>query len=136
MKKRENANHIGLSGGSMLIVILAVLCLVIFATVSLSSAMANGRLSAAYADGVTEYYAADAEAQNTIAAIRSGQIPKSVTGSDGHYSFSVPVGDTRELQVEMTVSGGNYEITKYCVVYTGEWSPSNDMALWKPDTED
>lgn len=136
MKKRDHTAHFGFSGGSILMVILAVLCLVIFATTALSSAMANGRLSDAYADGVAEYYDADLKAQIIISAIRSGQLPENVSESEGKFRFSIPVGETRELTVELSVNGSDYEIQKYNVVYTGEWTPSKDMALWQPDTED
>lgn len=136
MKKRETSAHVGFSGGSMLIVILAVLCLVIFAAASLSAASANGRLSEAYADGVTEYYTADAKAQKIIADIRSGNIPENVSVTEDAYIFSVPVGETRELQVVFSLTPEGYSINRYSVVYVGEWSPSGGMTLMKSESKE
>ena len=56
-------------GGVSLLVVFAVLCLTVFALLSLSTVRADARLSEASAQSVADYYAADCEAQkNTRAA--------------------------------------------------------------------
>ena len=50
-------------GGASLLVVFAVLCLTVFALLSLSTVRANGRLSETSAQAVADYYAADCAAQ-------------------------------------------------------------------------
>lgn len=65
-------------GGSSLLVIFAVLCLTVFALLSLSTVQADGRLSQTSAEAAQAYYAADCgrrpfwpSAAGTAAARRS-----------------------------------------------------------------
>ena len=62
-------------GGSSLLVIFAVLCLVIFALLSLSTVRADGRLSQASADAVKAYYKADCRAEEIVARLRPARSP-------------------------------------------------------------
>lgn len=66
-------------GGISLLVAFAVLCLTIFALLSLTTVRADVRLADASADAVTEYYAADCQAQEILARLRNGEVPDSVT---------------------------------------------------------
>ena len=59
-------------GGASLLVVFAVLCLTVFALLSLSTVRANGRLSEASAQAVADYYAADCAAQEILARLRAG----------------------------------------------------------------
>ena len=72
-------------GGSSLLVIFAVLCLTVFALLSLSTVRADVRLSEASAQAVSGYYQADCQAEAILARLRSGELPPGVTaeGDDG-----------------------------------------------------
>ena len=61
-------------GGSSLLAIFALLTLCIFTLLSLSTVLAEKRLSEAAADGTVRYYAADLQAEETLAKLRSGEI--------------------------------------------------------------
>ena len=53
-------------GGSSLLVIFAVLCLTVFALLTLSTVQANGRLSDRSAQAVLDYYQADTQAERIL----------------------------------------------------------------------
>ena len=57
-------------GASSLLVIFAVLCLTIFALLSVSTVQADGRLSDHAAKAVVNYYEADAKAEEILAKAR------------------------------------------------------------------
>jgi len=67
MKKRSDSYPF--LGGSALLVIFAVLCLTIFALLSLSTAQAGSRLSLRSAETVHSYYEADAAAEKLLAQL-------------------------------------------------------------------
>lgn len=71
-RKREGMTPPAL-GGSSLLVAFAVLALTVFALLSLSTVQADVRLADASAQAVSDYYAADCEAQEILARLRSGE---------------------------------------------------------------
>ena len=56
-------------GGSSILTIFAVLCFVVFALLSLSTAKANSNLTSKSIDAVTNYYKADTEAEEILAKV-------------------------------------------------------------------
>ena len=72
-------------GGISLLVVFAVLCLTVFALLSLSTVRADERLSDASAQAVKNYYAADCKAQELLR--RSGLTVVSVAI---RYPFRIP----------------------------------------------
>ena len=65
-------------GGSSLLVAFAVLALTVFALLSLSTVQADVRLADASAQAVTDYYAADCQAQEILARLRNGETVEGV----------------------------------------------------------
>ena len=61
-------------GGASLLAAFAVLCLTVFALLSLSTVRADDRLGKATVQAVTDYYAADLEAQTILARLRNGEL--------------------------------------------------------------
>ena len=117
-------------GGSSLLVIFAVLCLTIFALLSLSTAQAGSRLSSASAQAVSDYYLADHEAETILAQLRAGRCPEAVSESDGVYSFTCPISDTQTLEVSVRLEGETYTILRWQSVSTAEWIPDESLDLW------
>lgn len=99
MRERERSDFSPPAlGGASLLVIFAVLALTIFALLSLSTVRADERLSAASAQGVAAYYAADCRAQELLARIRAGEWPEeAVLQEDGSYAYVCPISDTQEI---------------------------------------
>ena len=124
-------------GGVSLLVAFAVLCLTVFALLSLTTVQADARLAEASARAVEEYYAADYAAQEILARLRSGEIPVEVTthSEDSwhrgtRYTYAVPISDSQELQVEVLLDGEDYEILRWQAQYTGEWETVEGLDLW------
>ena len=117
-------------GGRSLLVIFAVLCLVVFALLSLSTVQAEGRLSTATSDAVTGYYHADAQAEAILVRLRGGEIPDDVTAEGEYYRYRCPVSDTQALQVTVALNGSDYQILQWQVVSTSEWEAQDAPAVW------
>ena len=121
-------------GGSSLLVIFAVLCLTVFAMLSMSTVLAEQRLRDASADAVSDYYTADVQAETVLARLRAGEVPEGVELSDDLVaSYSCPLSDTQSLAVQVVFDGslgGSYRITRWQVVYTADWTPDNSIKVW------
>ncbi len=125
-KKRSSAPV----GASSLLTIFAVLCLVVFALLSLSTARAGEGLSRQSARSVADYYAAEAQAQLYLAELRAGEIPPDVTEKDGIYSYHCPISDTLVLAVAVKADGEQYTILRWQSISAAEWEPDDDLDLW------
>ena len=100
-------------GASSLLVIFAVLCLTVFALLTLSTAKDEQNLSNVSANAVSAYYKADAEAEFIFAEIRSGNIPPSVTVEDDIYSYSCQISSNLYLNVQLRFSEGEWTILSW-----------------------
>ena len=69
-------------GGSALLVSFAVLCLTVLALLSLSTVLAERRLSDAAAEAAVAYYEADLQAETVFAKLRAGETVPEVTVTD------------------------------------------------------
>ena len=130
MNKEKNGFRFPVMGVSSLLIIFSVLCLTVFAILSVSTASAGSRLSEKAAQSVTDYYAADSRAEKTIAALRSGEIPEGVSADGDIYSFTCPASDTLELQVKVRISGTDYEVLQWQMVSTASWQNDESLNLW------
>lgn len=117
-------------GGSSLLVVFAVLCLTVFALLSLSTVRADGRLGDAAEEAVTGYYQADTQAQEILARLRTGEIPEGVESRDGAYVFSCPISETQRLEVQVEVLGDEYVVLRWEAAPSEEWTPDNRMEIW------
>ena len=114
------------TGGVSLIVILAVLCLTVFAILTLSTVLADSRLSSGSIASAESYYKADSIAEEKIAELRE-------RSAEGEQSFSVPISDTQTLFVEADISGGEVYIKRWETVYTAPWEPDSSLSVWGGD---
>lgn len=117
-------------GGSSLLVIFIVLCLTVFALLSLSSVQADGRLSTASAEAVRAYYAADCEAEGILAKLRQGKMPEGVIKQGDSYKYECEISEVQKLVVEAEVSGEEYRILRWQAVSTTEWKEEDTLNLW------
>ena len=123
-------------GGSALLVVFAVLCLTVFALLSLATVRADTRLADASAQSIQDYYAADCAAQEILARLRNGEEPEGVTfsGSGMLYAdYACPISDTQELQVRVLLKGAadaDYVILRWQAASTGEWEYDDSLHLW------
>ena len=122
MNKREKRSGCSFPvvGGTSLLVMFAVLCLITFAVLSLSTVKAGDRLGEASAEAVMEYYAADYEAERILAQLRSGILPEGVVFEGDVYGYSCPVSETQRLQVSVQKVGEDWKVLRWMVVT--EWN--------------
>lgn len=123
-------------GGVSLLVAFAVLCLTVFALLALTTVQADNRLADASAKAVTDYYAADCQAQEILARLRNGERPEGVEFSGSgllHAQYVVPISDTQELQVSVILKGTadqEYVIERWQAAPSVEWESDESLDLW------
>jgi len=117
-------------GVTSLLVIFAVLCLTVFALLAVSTVRADARLQARSQQTALGYYAADCEAERILAQLRAGEIPAGVQEKDGAFCYTCTISETQTLDVEVVVSGNQYEILRWQVVSTVDWTPTEDLPVW------
>ena len=118
-------------GGISLLAVFAVLCLTIFALLSLATVGADVRLADASVKAVTDYYKADYEAQEILAKLRAGEFPSGVTQSGDIYRYSCPVSEIQNLEVSVQVaSDGSYHVLEWKTVPAQLWELDEEMELW------
>lgn len=127
MNKRSGPAAVG---GSSLLVIFAVLCLVVFALLSASTVQADGRLSKASAAAVTAYYEADCRAEEILAQLRARERPEGVAWNGDQFRYVCPVSDTQILIVSGTLKGDSYEILQWQTDSVANWEEDDFLNLW------
>ena len=129
MDKRETFSPPAV-GGSCLLVIFAVLCLTVFALLSLSTVQANGRLADASVAAVSAYYQADCQAEAVLARLRSGQVPEGVAADGDTYTYTCPISDTQSLEVRVRLEGDSWTVLRWQAVSTVEREAEDSLDLW------
>lgn len=111
-----------------LLVIFILLCLVTFAALSYVTAANDYSLSQKTAERISDYYAADAKARETLAAMiqDAGQTPDTDS-----LSFSVPIDEKQSLAVEAVRDGDSFTVTRWQVVTEGEWNPDDSLPVFQ-----
>lgn len=117
-------------GASSLLVIFAVLCLTVFAMLSISNVQADGRLSDNAAAAITGYYQADCQAEKILSMLRSGQYPDGVTQDGNVYTYACPISDTQVLAVQVTVEQDTYKILRWQAVSAVHWQADDKLPIW------
>lgn len=117
-------------GGSSLLVIFAVLCLTVFALLSLSTVQASDRLSDASADAVSAYYAADCQAEEILARLRAGESVDGVVRDDGVAMYDCPISETQTLHVEVELDGEVYTVLRWQMISTTDWEAEESLEVW------
>lgn len=130
-------------GGISLLVVFAVLCLTVFALLSLITVQADVRLAEASVRAVSDYYAADVKAQEVLAQLRSGETPADVEITIhledswhgaflSRYEYTIPISDTQKLQVEVLVNepDGSYSVLRWQALPAQEWESDDMLELW------
>ncbi len=103
-------------GGSSLLVIFAVLCLTVFTLLALSTVRADNRLSDASVKAVSDYYAADMEAEIILSQLRQGHIPDGVQVNGNRYSYCCPISATQTLMIQVQNDGADWKVLRWQAV--------------------
>ncbi len=127
--KRKQPISIPALGGSSLLVIFAVLCLSVFALLSLSTVQAEKRMADAAADAVREYYAADLQAQEVFARLRKGETIDGVQVSGDVYSYCCIISEHQVLEVVLEKTETEWNVLRWQVV-SGVESVNTILPVW------
>lgn len=124
-------------GGASIVMVFSVLCLTIFAILSLVTARHALTLSTRAAGAVTDYYAADSLAVEIYDVLRaSDAVPESVLDikvrSQGEdcMVYTVPIDGNQELCVLLRREAEGLRILEWSVHSTGEWNPDDRILVW------
>jgi Na+-transporting methylmalonyl-CoA/oxaloacetate decarboxylase gamma subunit len=130
-------------GVTSIIAILVILVLIVFAALSITTAKADMNLSEKTADMTSEYYKADAEAEDKVAevakAAKSGEGWQDRLG-DGYtvaeeggrtsVSYEVPIDENKAFSVKLMVAAdGGVSRELWRVHSTSEWNADSDIQL-------
>lgn len=133
MKEENTAVSLPAGGGSTLMVIFAVLCLLTFAVLSVATVTADRRLAEASRKSVEDWYAADTQAEEILFALREGKSPEGVSEDGNIYRYDCPIGENRRLTVEVKVDGTDYEILRWQAVNVSSQDYSDGEAFWSTE---
>ena len=133
MRKQESFSPAAV-GGSSLLVIFAVLCLTVFALLSLSSVQAERRLADAATQSVLDYYEADLQAEKILARLRGGEQIAGIEETDGKYQFEVPISGRQTLTVTLVRQGNGWTVRRWQAV-TAEEVLEESLDIWKGSVE-
>lgn len=121
MRRSETGSAAPTLGVSTLFVVFGVLCLTVFAMLSLITVRSNGKLSATSSDAVRAYYEADRKAEEILAQLREGAVPDGVETDGGSYVYSCKISDSQQLQVRVAVAGSTYRVEQWQVKSSYAW---------------
>ena len=135
-------------GSASIVLVFSVLCLTIFSVLSYVTALTETNLIETQVQTVHAYYAADALAEQTLAAVLAAhEVPEQI---DGIYisaywdwnalaeivSFAVPISETFDLFVQVAITVDDHEIMQWSVYKAGEWEADDRLDVWQGDLED
>lgn len=118
-----------------MLVIFSVLCLTVFALLTISTVEAGGRLSQKAVSSVEDYYLADARAEELLAELRAGKIVEGVACTDGVYSYEVPMQEGRRIQVKVRLAGTKASILQWQMNPHAGWVPDENLPVWDGNLE-
>ena len=114
-----------INGIVTLVMIFCALCLCIFAVLTYASAERESRLSALGAQRAAQYYEADAQAAEKLAALAEEGL---AVGETVRLSF--PIGETQTLLVEARRTDTGFAILRWQSKFTGDWETDDSIKVW------
>ena len=127
---RENSRgSVPLFGGSSLLVIFAVLVLTVFLLLTLTSVQTDMRLSDASIMAISDYYAADLQAEELFARLRAGDLPAQVQREDSLYWYTCPVTQTQRLDVVVCQTVDGWQVLRWKTV-AADTESADTLPVW------
>lgn len=127
--KRKSQVSVPAFGASSLLAAFAVLCLTVFALLSLSTVLAQKRLADASVQAVQASYEADLQAEEIFARLRSGETVDGVRVQGERYFYGCPVTEHQTLEVELECLGGQWRVCRWQTVVQSE-PISEALPVW------
>ena len=76
---------------------------------------------------MSEYYAADRQAQEILARLRAGEFPEEITMEGDVYGYTCPISENRNLKVEVRLRGSEYTVLCWQSVPAEEWESDDTL---------
>lgn len=144
MRADRGRGGLGLGWPSFLLM-LGLLTLAAFALLTFSAASSQLRLSRSAAEAAQAWYAADTQAELALAQVRDSaaqggrpesvgaQVPVAWQQAEGGWlaSFSLPLQETRELQVTVLIQEGGFTILRWQGVYIAPWQAGDRLPVFQ-----
>lgn len=142
MMRRTTGTTAGVHVGSATLVMLfAVLCLTIFAALSVITARNGWTLAEKSADAVTAYYAADSQAIQIFDQLTSAYdgtlvppetVPAQLEEVDGalRLSYWVTIDENQQLWVQLSQTQEGLQIVRWQVERTETWNADQTISVW------
>ena len=139
----ESPSFPAVTGASSLLVIFTVLCLTVFALLSLNTVLAGHRLGERNREAVDNYYRAEEEAHTILAQLREGKKPKEPEIHESHlsgppgiqYSWTCRISDTLKLEAFVWLRGDlsmkTFFINRWQMVSDMDWMPEPELPVWQ-----
>jgi len=128
MERRKSSAQV--FGGTSLLVIFSVLCLAVFAVLSLGTVRAETRLTEASAEAVSAYYEADCRAEEIFARLRAGETVPEVTVNGDIYAYSCPISENQTLCVELRAAAEGWTVIRWQAVPAEIGETDNGPTVW------
>ena len=134
MKKRGNA-----FGTVSLVMLFCVLCMIVFAVLTLSVADKELKMSELMVDRSYEYYKAESLASISVANLVSGKrVSRNVAvqfldsdNTESNFRLLVPIREDQYIRIQLSMYGdGTFKIHDWETVNSGEWEPDNSIEVW------
>lgn len=129
MKGKESFS-VPVVGASSLLTIFSVLCLAVFALLSVSTAQAQKRLADASVEAVSAYYLADSQAEEIFARLRAGETAEGVRQEDGIYTYSCPVSENQSLEVTLRQEETGWTVLRWQTVSQMDGQTQENLEVW------
>ena len=126
-------------GITSLTVVLCVLCLTVFAVLTLSTALSEKDFSEKRAQATLEYYSAETEAAGLVNEMKT-RLEKGedlvvfakdngITVKENAFRFQKTIDEGQELDVVLRLENGLH-IEVWQVVSTADWTPDESLNVW------
>ena len=135
-------------GSASIIMVFSVLCLTVFAVLTLVTANSEYELAVRASDGVKNYYVADMQASEKLSALKDlvatsnnsvdpifkGAAELGIDAVDTSkgiaFSYAEKVDDNQDLVVHLMYAGGDLKIVQWKLVNNREWNPDDTIKFW------
>lgn len=128
-------------GSATLVMVFSVLCLTIFAALSVVTAQSEWNLAQKTADAVTAYYQADSigvDIFNQMVAQYDGaftlpeEYPSQLDVVDGveYASYWIAIDETQNLWVQVYQEDGIVKVARWQVEESGTWITDQSLDVW------
>ena len=130
MKQKQKGSLPALGAGSLLCSF-GILCLAVFALLCLTTVRTEQRLEEASTRAVTDYYAADLQAEEMFARLRAGQLPEGVVRQEDTYTYRCPVSENQYLLVAVEKQEAGWQVLCWQVVAREAEEQADTLPVWQ-----